>query len=148
LILQTDCCDASEGQERFRVLFSAVREREDSQAGAEKPYSAHMMTSGTPPESAKPASELSNLHQEAVASLVLRESQRRDDLKRKAEGYAGYNFVPAALLIGLMIWRPYGWVLVWVALAAIFGLIQFHAWGINRRIDALMKLRAGNEGDK
>lgn len=107
-----------------------------------------MMTSGTPPESAKPVSELSQLHQDAVASFVLRESQRREDLKRKAEGYAGYTFVPAALLIGLMVWHPGGWVLVWVALTAIFALIQFHAWGINRRIDALMKLGEGSEGDK
>jgi hypothetical protein len=106
------------------------------------------MKEETSPEAAKPAKALSGPQQDVVASLVLRDFHRREHLAKRAQGYPGYdfaNFLPLAVLLGLPLWRPEGWQLATGGLFAALGLIQFHAWGINRRIDALMKLGAGKE---
>jgi hypothetical protein len=108
------------------------------------------MTSEKPPQSGTPVSQLSGLQQDAVASFVLRDFRRREELNKQAAGYAGYEaakIVPFAAIIGLMYWHPEGWSLVAGAFFIALCLIQFHAIGINRRIDALMKLGAGNQDD-
>lgn len=99
----------------------------------------------------KLATALSNAQQDAVASMVLQELRRKERLARQAETYPGYGFsyflLPVILCL-LAGWLPEGRLLVEVALLLTFVLIQFHAWGINRRLNALMKLGAGEDGQE
>lgn len=85
--------------------------------------------------------KLSDEQREVIARVALDQARTKRLLVERAEGYFGYQLYPVVLFVMacvLTIYYPEGFLSF-----AIFGLaalIQFHAFGINRRIDAILKL--------
>ena len=89
--------------------------------------------------------------QEAVARLVLDESRQRRSILAKAKGYWGRRLVPILLWISASI----VWILTQNLIVAlllftlgVWILVQFHAAGLNRRMDALLLLMDLNRPSK
>lgn len=86
--------------------------------------------------------ELTHEQQDTVADVQLRLFKKRQKLLKQARGYRGYMVVPVAL--GLIFFCLFGYGSDWRVLSfcifTCFAAIQFHASGINRRMDALLEL--------
>lgn len=87
--------------------------------------------------------KLSDEQREVIARVALDQARYKRNLEKKAEGYAGYHLVPLVFIVVAVGSGAYwsGKYLPLIVLGLI-GLIQFHAVGINRRIDAALKLTA------
>jgi hypothetical protein len=85
--------------------------------------------------------KLSDEQREAIARIVLDQSRIRSELEKKASGYFGFYLIPLVLLIAMIATgtSQSGAHLPFVMLF-LFGLIQFHAVGTKKRIDAMVKL--------
>ena len=81
--------------------------------------------------------------QEAVADIELRLFRNRQQLISRAKSYTGLVVFPSMLflvVIGLLIFNiGYQIVFIFCIFASIV-LVQFHAFGLNRRLDALCNL--------
>lgn len=91
----------------------------------------------------KQVAELSAEQQEVIGQMALDEARSRKALRAKAKSYRGFLLVPALIwLAGFCLW---GWIgdaaiLLPLLFFATLLYIEFHARGINSRIDALLKL--------
>jgi hypothetical protein len=87
--------------------------------------------------------QLSPDEQELMARLALDEARSRRDLLARAKGYRGVMLVPALLWVvaaGLGMWNPsVAGMLPYLVLMTLI-LVQFHALGVNSRIDAMIRL--------
>jgi len=88
--------------------------------------------------------------QDAVASNVVKSIQVRERLLKQVGHYRAFSWLPALVIFPLylapvLITNPKYGPLVSICVGmSLWLLIQFHAAGINRRLDALIKL---NEND-
>ena len=97
------------------------------------------MASLTPEEIDK----LTPKQQEALADFEALRARQRLALLGQAQRYHGYYLVPALLFIGVFVAlfsNANEKQFIACCLIALSGLIQFHAIGLNQRMDALMKL--------
>ena len=107
----------------------------------------------------QPAQSLSAEQQPAIAELELSESRRhlaellrRARLRRKVRSYLGRRWASPVFFI-LAVWATstevkFPYILVAVSILAILcALVQFHATGINQRLDALAELLKIDPGD-
>jgi len=101
---------------------------------------------------------LSPEQQETLAMVEPRRVQMRERLVNRARRYRGVNVVAGLLAgatVGLAIYSNVEPKALQFAVIGLVVLITFHAGGINRRLDALMKLLdegikrpGGGKGDK
>ena len=93
--------------------------------------------------------QLTPEQQETLASIEVRRVKKREQLLRQARHYRGQQWVPALALIPLYFittftsftsqkWPPS--IVALILSLILWFLIQFHAAGVNRRLDALMEL--------
>ena len=85
--------------------------------------------------------KLSDEQREVIARVALDQARNKRNLEDKAKGYLGYYLIPfvCIILVSTSGAISLGKYLPFVLLGLI-GLIQFHAVGINKRIDASLKL--------
>jgi hypothetical protein len=84
-------------------------------------------------------------HQETLAAIEIQHARRREAHLERARRYPGQLWMPPLVLAVLCLapvfmferWFPSCIILLVVSL---WLLIQFHAAGVNRRLDALMEL--------
>ena len=88
--------------------------------------------------------------QEMLAAIQVQRIKKRDELLEQARHYRGQQWLPALGLVVLFLLpvftfeRFLPWCVI-ILVAVLWGLIQFHATGVNRRLDALIELM---EADK
>jgi len=87
--------------------------------------------------------KLSEEQLEVIARVALDQARTKRELEKKAGGYTGSYLIPIAFLAiasgtGALRSAEY----LPFVLIGLFCLIQFHAVGINKRIDAMLKLMA------
>jgi hypothetical protein len=90
--------------------------------------------------------QLTPEQQETLASIEVQRVKKREQLLRQARHYRGQQWLPALALIPLYFiptftsqkWPPSNIALILSLI--LWSLIQFHAAGVNRRLDALMEL--------
>jgi hypothetical protein len=83
--------------------------------------------------------------QEMLATIEVQKTQKREQLLVRARRYRGQQWIPVLVLCILYFvpiftfekFLPY--CIIFLAMSLWF-LIQFHAAGVNRRLDALMEL--------
>lgn len=78
---------------------------------------------------------------EMIARIAMDQARHERKVRENAEGYFGYRLIPIILLLiatvlGML--RPAGFLSFFII--GLAGMIQFHAIGINKRIDAVLKL--------
>ena len=84
--------------------------------------------------------------QDAVASIVAKQAKTRERLLKQVGHYRAVSWLPVLLtfplyLASMLLTNPnYGPLSVICVGMILWFLIQFHAAGINRRLDALVKL--------
>jgi hypothetical protein len=81
--------------------------------------------------------------QTALASLEARHLRIRMELLEKARGYSGFYVVPTLLFLSagaIGVFHSDNARLVPLCIIGLACLVQFHAAGLNRRLDALMEL--------
>ena len=86
--------------------------------------------------------ELTPEQQETVATLEARRTQQMQELLAQARHYPGQRWMPALVMGALYlacVFATQQLVPVFVGVSLWF-MIQFHAAGVNRRLDALTKL--------
>jgi hypothetical protein len=84
-------------------------------------------------------------HQETLAAIEIQHSRQKQEHLERARRYRGQIWVPALVFSGLCLapvftfqrWLPSCVVFLVISL---WFLIQFHAAGVNRRLDALLEL--------
>ncbi|MEC5125817.1 hypothetical protein VSU19_03585 [Verrucomicrobiales bacterium BCK34] len=87
--------------------------------------------------------KLSPEQQEVIARLALDDARSRRAMLEQAKSYRGYRLAPTLLVIvGSCLWF---WNDDMDSLLPFFGLlvlifIKFHVWGVNSRIDALIRI--------
>lgn len=87
--------------------------------------------------------KLSPEQQQVVARLAIDEGRRQRLLMSRARGYRGYKILHLLVLFGgIVFWESMrnSEVLMPVLACAAYGLICYHAAGINSRIDAVLDL--------
>jgi hypothetical protein len=88
--------------------------------------------------------------QDTLAAIEVQRAKKREQLSEQARRYRGQQWLPALGLVVLFLLpvftfeRFLPWSVI-ILLACLWGLIQFHAAGVNRRLDALVELM---EADK
>ena len=90
--------------------------------------------------------QLTSEQQETLASIEVRRVKKREQLLRQARHYRGQQWLPALALVPLYFistftsqkWPPS--IVALILSLILWLLIQFHAAGVNRRLDALMEL--------
>jgi hypothetical protein len=93
---------------------------------------------------------LSPEEQHNFALLEIQGVRKRRQLLEKARHYPGQRWLPAlvpGILFLLTIWMSERWLPVCIIclVSSLWLLIQFHATGVNRRLDALMELLDPNK---
>lgn len=82
--------------------------------------------------------------QEAVATVELSRARERQRLREQARSYLGRRWFPPLMWVGicalLLLRGGSQAVLAMLLVALTVVIIQFHANGLNRRLDALMEL--------
>jgi hypothetical protein len=89
--------------------------------------------------------QLTPEHQEMLAAIEIQHARQQQQHLERARRYPGQVWVPPLVLAGLCLapvftferWLPSCIIFLVVSL---WFLIQFHAAGVNRRLDALMDL--------
>jgi hypothetical protein len=92
-------------------------------------------------------------HQETLAALEIQHERQRQEHLERARRYPGQMWVPPLVLAGLCLapvfmfarWFPSCIIFLVVSL---WFFIQFHAAGVNRRLDALMDLMESRKPKK
>ena len=88
-------------------------------------------------------SELPAEQQEVIGRLALDQARSRKAIQAKAQSYRGAMMVPLwiyASFMWLLVWRPDLSILFPILGLGLLLYIDFHARGINSRINALIKL--------
>jgi hypothetical protein len=89
--------------------------------------------------------QLTPEQQEALASIEVQRAQKRQQLLEQSRRYRAQQWLPALVLSILLLLpvftfqRFFSFCIICLAVSLWF-LIQFHAAGINRRLDALLEL--------
>jgi hypothetical protein len=92
--------------------------------------------------------QLSPEQQEMVGSIVVQRDQTRQRLLKLAGHYPAKSWLPALLILPLYLapmlitiaYPKYGQISVICVGMTLWVLIQFHAAGVNQRLDALIEL--------
>jgi hypothetical protein len=85
--------------------------------------------------------------QDAVASIVVKRAKTRERLLKQVGHYRAFSWLPALVIFPLylapvLITNPKYSPLVSICVSmSLWFLIQFHAAGVNRRLDALIELK-------
>lgn len=94
--------------------------------------------------------KLSPEEQEALARVALDQAMFRRSLLAKAAGYRGRHAVPSILfmlMLGLWMWTNSLAILFPALVIVTFFLVLFHTWGLNSRIDALLRVLDLDRGE-
>ena len=90
--------------------------------------------------------QLTPEQQEAFGSVVIKRDTMRQRLLKQRGHYRAMSWLPALVMVALylapmLITNPkYGQIVICCIGMSLWVLIQFHAAGVNRRIDALIEL--------
>jgi hypothetical protein len=90
--------------------------------------------------------QLTPEQQETLASIEVQHAKTRQRLLKQARHYRAMSWLPALVILPLylvpvLITNPkYGSLSIICVGMSLWFLIQFHATGVNRRLDALMEL--------
>jgi hypothetical protein len=87
--------------------------------------------------------KLSQDQQDTLGEVELRLFQKRQQVLDQARSYRGYIFFPATIgliCVCLVAFQLFPKQTLGFCLVGAFALIQFHAMGINARLNALLKL--------
>ncbi len=93
--------------------------------------------------------KLTGEQQEALADVVVQRMRQRQDLLKQARAYRGRWWFPVVVVAAgcALALIPQNRLLPVFLFVLMLGLIQFHANGLNLRLDALMKLLEAERAD-
>jgi hypothetical protein len=90
--------------------------------------------------------KLTSEQQETLAAIEVQHAKTRQRLLKQVGHYRAMSWLPALVMVVLYLSpvfitnQKYGQLSVICVSMSLWGLIQFHAAGVNRRLDALIKL--------